>query len=205
MNEQPTQQPIEPQPQYQPQPAPQINQTQPTQPTTTPGKVMGIVGFILAFVGLGLIGLILSIIATMKAKKAGIKNRLAFAGIILNAVSMIVTTIIAILFSLTLVSFNGVTTKANTSLNRSNASTVANAADAYYAENYTYPALGNLDDSFVTIPSNIIVTSAAPSSANPSKITYISEDSGYCIQYWDGTNNSIATASKAGTGESLCY
>ncbi|MHA7144982.1 DUF4190 domain-containing protein [Arthrobacter sp. TmT3-37] len=52
-----------------------------------PGKSLGIAGFVLSILGpLSLIGLILSIIAFVQSKKAGMKNKLALAGIIIGAV-----------------------------------------------------------------------------------------------------------------------
>lgn len=50
-----------------------------------PGKGLGIAGFVTAFV-FPILGLILSIIAFVQSKKAGLKNGLALAGIIIGAV-----------------------------------------------------------------------------------------------------------------------
>ncbi|MFF3066260.1 DUF4190 domain-containing protein [Oerskovia sp. NPDC057915] len=56
-------------------------------PTTDPGKTLGIVGLVLSILGCtSLIGLILSIVALNKSKKAGYKNGIALAGIIVGAV-----------------------------------------------------------------------------------------------------------------------
>ncbi len=53
-----------------------------------PGKTMGIVGLVLA-IFCSLIGLIVSIIAYNKSKKAGFKNNIALAGIIVGIVSIV--------------------------------------------------------------------------------------------------------------------
>ena len=53
--------------------------------TDFPGKTMGIVGLILAII-FPLIGLIVSIIANGQSKKAGYKNGVAKAGIIVGAI-----------------------------------------------------------------------------------------------------------------------
>ncbi|ARJ06469.1 hypothetical protein GCM10010988_17240 [Cnuibacter physcomitrellae] len=53
--------------------------------TDFPGKTLGIVGLILAIL-IPLVGLILSIVARVQSKKAGYKNTLATAGIIVGAV-----------------------------------------------------------------------------------------------------------------------
>ncbi|MDF2846505.1 MAG: hypothetical protein K0R97_487 [Oerskovia sp.] len=66
-------------------PAPQGYGT--TAPATDPGKTLGIVGLVLSILGCtSLIGLILSIVALNKSKKAGYKNGIALAGIIVGAV-----------------------------------------------------------------------------------------------------------------------
>ncbi len=55
-----------------------------TTPTSSPGRVLGIVGLILAFLA-PVIGLILSIVALVQSKKAGVRNGLALAGVIVGA------------------------------------------------------------------------------------------------------------------------
>lgn len=61
-----------------------------------PGKGLGIAGLVLAIV-LPLIGLIVSIIAKAKSKKAGVKNTPATAGIIVGAILTAVGIIVAII------------------------------------------------------------------------------------------------------------
>jgi uncharacterized membrane protein len=52
-----------------------------------PGRSLGIAGFVLSLLGpLTLIGLILSIIAFVQSKKAGMRNGFALAGIIIGAI-----------------------------------------------------------------------------------------------------------------------
>ncbi|MDY7527942.1 MULTISPECIES: hypothetical protein [Cryobacterium] len=69
--------------------------------TATPGKILGIVGFILAFIPyLQLPGLIVSIIGFNQAKKAGAPNGLAKAGIILSAIFLVLfVVILVVIFS----------------------------------------------------------------------------------------------------------
>ncbi len=51
-----------------------------------PGRSLGIAGFVLSILGpLSVIGLILSIIAFVQSRKAGMKNGFALAGIIIGA------------------------------------------------------------------------------------------------------------------------
>ncbi|WP_454042958.1 DUF4190 domain-containing protein [Cellulosimicrobium sp. Marseille-Q8652] len=63
-------------------------------PAQNPGKTLGIVGFILSFLGcLSIVGIILSIVALNKSKKAGYGNGLAIAGIIVGILVLIGTVI----------------------------------------------------------------------------------------------------------------
>jgi hypothetical protein len=63
-----------------------------------PGKTLGIVGFVLAFIA-SPIGLILSIVALVQSRKAGAKNGFALAGIIIGIIGtiIIIVSIIAII------------------------------------------------------------------------------------------------------------
>jgi hypothetical protein len=93
------------------QPAPQAPYAQPApygqQPVgyagapavADPGKTMSIIAIILPFVGLGLVGLILGIIAKSKSKKAGYKNTLALVAIIISILAVIgtIVSVIAII------------------------------------------------------------------------------------------------------------
>lgn len=62
---------------------------QPTPQAEDPGRTLGIVGLILAFLA-ALVGMIISIVAFRKSKAAGYKNNLALAGIIVGAVITLV-------------------------------------------------------------------------------------------------------------------
>ncbi len=73
-------------------------EAQSTSPSA-PGKVLGIVSFILSLVGGGIVSIVLGIIAMVQSKKAGRKNGFALASIIIGAVSVVVVGIIwAVLF-----------------------------------------------------------------------------------------------------------
>ena len=66
-------------------------------PAQDPGKTMGIVGLVLSFLGcLSIAGLIVSILAYNKSKKAGYKNGIALAGIIVGAVVLVISVIVGI-------------------------------------------------------------------------------------------------------------
>jgi hypothetical protein len=60
---------------------------------TDPGQTLGILSLVFAFI-FPLVGLVLGIIGHSKSKKAGFKNGLSIAGIVISIVSIIVTTLI---------------------------------------------------------------------------------------------------------------
>ncbi|WP_299169926.1 hypothetical protein [uncultured Arthrobacter sp.] len=67
------------------------------QPAENPGKTLGIVGLICSIIWpISIVGLIVSIIAMVKSRKAGMGNGFALAGIIIGAIGVI-TGIIAII------------------------------------------------------------------------------------------------------------
>ncbi len=88
-----------------PPPAPQA--AMPMQPVPAggddPGKGMGIAALIFAFIA-PLIGFILGLMARSKSKKAGHKNGLALAAIIISTISMVVGLLIASMIILLAVS-----------------------------------------------------------------------------------------------------
>ena len=67
------------------------------QPTENPGKTLGIVGFILSLIPfLNVVGLIVSIVAMVKSRKARMGNGFALAGIIIGALAVIATIVIVV-------------------------------------------------------------------------------------------------------------
>ncbi len=76
-------------------------------PRENPGRTLGIVGLILAFIPvLNPVGLILSIVALVKSKKAGMGNGIAVAGIIVGALATILL-VLAILLLVAAAPFIG--------------------------------------------------------------------------------------------------
>ncbi|GAA1851422.1 hypothetical protein [Myceligenerans crystallogenes] len=71
-------------------------QQQPVAGAEDPGKTMGVVGLILAFIA-PLIGLIVSIIAQNKSKAAGFQNGLAKGGIIVSIIVMVLAIVATII------------------------------------------------------------------------------------------------------------
>lgn len=75
------------------------------QPAENPGKTLGIVGLICAIIWpISIVGLVISIIAMVKSRKAGMGNGFALAGIIIGAIGVI-TGIIAIIGLIALIPF----------------------------------------------------------------------------------------------------
>ena len=65
---------------------------------STPGKVLGIVGLVLAIIWpFQLLGLILSIVARVQSKSAGVKNTPALAGIIISVILLLGTILFFVL------------------------------------------------------------------------------------------------------------
>ncbi|WP_083260037.1 DUF4190 domain-containing protein [Cellulosimicrobium cellulans] len=87
-------------PQYGASQAPQYGSTPGYQaPGENPGKTMGIIGLVLSFLGcLSIVGIILSIVALNKSKKAGYGNGIAVAGIIVGAIVLIGSIIFGVVF-----------------------------------------------------------------------------------------------------------
>lgn len=86
-----------PQQGYQQGPPPQQGYQQPygAGPAEDPGRTLGIIGLVLSFFT-AVIGLIISIVALRKSKKAGFKNTPALIGIIVGILSTVVALIIGI-------------------------------------------------------------------------------------------------------------
>jgi len=80
-------------------------------PAPVPGKTLGIVGLILScifFVPLSvLVGLILSIVALVQSRKAGVKNGPAVAGIIISAVLIVIGIIVGVIIGVSVASIVG--------------------------------------------------------------------------------------------------
>lgn len=117
---------------------------------------------------------------------------------------LVVIVVIGILASITIVSYTGVTAKANLATNKSNASAVMKAADSFFAENNYYPTGANISTGTVKVPTNFtIVTAAASGGTEAMKITYnpsTAPATGYCIEYWDPTGTGKVTLASNGSG-----
>ena len=153
-----------------------------------PGKTLGIVGFILSFL-VSLVGLILSAVGYSRSKRAGFKNGLALAGIIIGSINFVFGTL-GFIAAITIVSYNGITMKANTNSSFANATAVQKASEAYYAEKGVYPKNATqLKDQTITVLPSTIVFASAPLLSTPSSTDVIAfydcGTGGNKIEYWD--------------------
>lgn len=108
---------------------------QPGGDDTYPGKTLGIVGLVLSFI-IPLLGLILSAVALGQSKKNGRQNTPALVGVILGAIFTVIGLLMAALMFST---FSNVQMRARDSERQTDINAIAAQADAYYANNGTYP------------------------------------------------------------------
>lgn len=80
------------QPSHPPQPPqPPVYYNQPHQPVANnPGDTLGIIGVILPFLSLALVGIILSILSYKKSKEANMPTTLGTIGIVINAICLVI-------------------------------------------------------------------------------------------------------------------
>ncbi|MDB5160415.1 MAG: hypothetical protein JWO99_678 [Candidatus Saccharibacteria bacterium] len=124
---------------------------------------------------------------------------------------LIVIVVIGILAAITIVAYNGVTSRANTTKSNTNAVTVQKKAEAYNADtaggNGVYPATAAIFTGLAAtqlgaIPAGITLTNAAPTAANgQTTIQYIAcavggtananTADGYYIGYWNFTTSAV--------------
>lgn len=107
---------------------------------------------------------------------------------------LIVIVIIAILAAITIVAYNGVTTKANNSSAQGNASSVKSVAEAFNADNGNYPKTISDMTSYngsTKLPSGVSLSSSA-AAASTNTIIFLNDASsdGNCIGYWNYTTSS---------------
>ena len=117
---------------------------------------------------------------------------------------LIVIVVIAILAAITIVAFNGVTARANTSSAQSAASTVVKKIEAYHAENAEYPTESQLTDTESNgkswNASGILfdLESDKPSSPNtvttsPCQPVVPGPVTGTSVSYWNYETDSLVT------------
>ncbi len=105
---------------------------------------------------------------------------------------LVVIVVIGILAAITIVSYTGITAKANTTANKNNANSVRRVAQIVYTNTSSFPVtnatsatvIAALNASDAKIPSGLTVTNGAVASG--SAITYVLKGAtGICVGYWD--------------------
>ena len=172
-------------------------QDQPATDSQNPGKALGIAGFILAFI-FPLVGLILSIVALVKSKKAGLRNGLALAGIILSSVFFVMS---AILLAVTIMGYMGIQERANSQSAANNALNVVKMAEMYNMENSDsstdqptsrYPKtpadIASMVQDVTFVKSPILF---APNDASVIEFYACGDQTGNKIGYWDAAERDV--------------
>ncbi len=176
------------QPPYQPAPIPSAP-TPMGQSPEDPGKTLGIVGLVLAFL-FSPAGLVLSIIAKSKSKSTGHDNVIALIGIIISIIGMVILLPFVLI---SFVAFNGVQERSKTTSGKTNANIVTSRAEEFAAENGTYPtSLSQLD----LDPSGRgdIIQSKTPLTSAPEEsltIVFYACDDGNKVGYWDYKDQTV--------------
>lgn len=108
---------------------------------------------------------------------------------------LVVIVVIGILAAITIVSYTGVSSRAKTAANISNASSVQSALLTYYADNSAYPLWTNNSTTTIglintnnsaRVPSGIVLqNSAATAGTNIGYVVIGGATGGVCISYWD--------------------
>ncbi len=162
--------------------------TQPPVQVPVPGKTKGIVGFVFAFVGLQIPGLILSIIGYKQSKRAGHANTLALVGIILNSLGILAALIILpMMIATTLVSYNAISERANVSAAKAAATSIVKQTELHELNNDAYPTAfkdisNGADLTYITLATSELTSK--PESASTIEF-YSCGTEGNKIGYWD--------------------
>ena len=197
-------------PQPQPQPAYVPQQPQPTQPSAQPndGHVVGIIGLVMAFVFLWPVGIVLSIISIVQASKARASKTLGIVGLVLNILGILTS---IILVAITVVAYNGIQDRAQTSQDHATANLVASHAEAYYVieEPVQYPS--NLaafeqytDTSLSELPSDSVAVQDG-TDPTPGVVTYkrCNPESAW-VSYYRSTSQAVVIPLGNATGLATC-
>jgi prepilin-type N-terminal cleavage/methylation domain-containing protein len=114
---------------------------------------------------------------------------------------LVVIVVIGILAAITIVSYSGITARANTQANKSNANSVIQAAQVVYANTGAFPVtsgtsstvITNLNASDAKVPSTLVVTNVTVTAG--SSLSYRQKGTtGFCVGYWDYTLSTPAPA-----------
>jgi len=103
---------------------------------------------------------------------------------------LVVIVVIGILAAITVVSYTGISTKANTAANKQDANSVVSSALAYYTDNSSaFPttltvATFNTNNT-AKLPSDIVMTGGVLSAGSTIQFLKNTAGTGICVGYWD--------------------
>lgn len=214
MNPQDTQPPIEtPQPVPAFQPPAASHPTPEPQPSIQPagedpGKTLAIIGIILAFF-FNVVGLILSIIARSKSKKAGYPTTLATIGIVLNSVFILLSVLaISLLVIITLAAYNNIEERAESQQYTTDAHSIIKKAEAYYAVTGSYPvSISEFNAEQVSTLTEQEIDGITDSPLAPGEddiyVLTCGADKGIAVEYWDSSTAITPSTLYAGELDSI--
>ncbi|QQS21729.1 hypothetical protein IPM09_04395 [Candidatus Saccharibacteria bacterium] len=184
-------------PEFTPAPAPAT--PTPMVQAENPGKTLGIVGIVLALIGLAPIGLILSIVSLLKSSKAHASKTLGLIGVILNALAVL---LMLLLIPVIIVATVGVQdrTKDASALNYAN--DVVRKAEVYGVENNAYPSsIADFNSNSLSklTSKEYTVVDGQPTKYNEVGYELCSEDKAV-IYYYVTTENTVKAVASDGSG-----
>ena len=109
---------------------------------------------------------------------------------------LVVIVVIGILAAITIVSYTGITARANTSANKQNASSVLSSALTYYADNSAFPATSATSATVYTnfsggvgnvgkLPAGLTINNAVVAAGTTIRYLLNAAGTGICVSYWD--------------------
>jgi len=123
---------------------------------------------------------------------------------------LVVIVVIGILAAITIVSYTGITARANTASNKQNASSVLASAQSYYVDNSSvFPNTASVatfnTNNTAKLPSGLVLTGATLTSANATSIQYLQKGTtGICVAWWDYSTSAVTTTPLFG-GDATTY
>lgn len=155
-------------------------------PQKNPGLVFGIIGIVLSFIFLAPIGLVLSIIGTVKSHKAQTSAAVSIIGIVLNALALIGG--VFFLF-ITLAAYSGVQQRAKDVTVETNAHSVVAHAEQYYAEKGSYPASAAELAAYDSSASGYSIVAENPTSSSTIQYVACGQDGGQVLYLLPSTSS----------------
>ncbi len=172
---------------------------QPLPPTNAPvaadtGQTFGIIGLILPFVLLSLVGLVFSIISTVKASKAGASKTLGIVGIILNSFAILATGGTILLFII-IGAAASMQAGSQVTFAQSEERSVTAKAEVYYDLYHAYPAtISDFEKNSETkIDPTVKVITSDPTDAYSVKYQQCSPTGAQVVYYDSSTRELVVT------------